>query len=110
MEQFRCTSENTHQVTKHYFQVMGGEGRGGAIIVFYSSADPVHQRMEPGEGKMYPPQISLRWKVFLYVDDLDSSEAEAEGIGPLLMIIDKEFGIYCTYFITLIFTQNSFIS
>ena len=80
------------------------------FFTHYSSADPVHQRLESGEGKMYPPQISLRWKVFLYVDDLDSSEAEAEGIGPLLMISYKEFGIYCTYFITLIFTQNSFIS
>ena len=69
----------------HYFQVIG---RGGIISFYlvYSSADPVHQRLEPGERKMHPPQISLWWKVFLYVDDLGSSEAEAEGIGPLSMI------------------------
>ena len=50
----------------HYFQpkiqVMGGEGP-SLFFIHYSSADPVHQRLEPGERKMHPPQISLRWKV-----------------------------------------------
>ena len=82
---------------EHYFQVMGGERRGGAIIVFYPL---LFRRSCPsttgiGRRKNVSPSDFAAMEGFSNVDDLNSSEAEAEGIGPLLMIIDMIITDHC---------------